>query len=446
MNREFRLAAGNYSVGAPISLSSNARISGTGSTTITVGTNQVSSIFKIESSATAVALKNLILKEGGGLSTGHISLEGGNSNVVIDQVRFVGDTTKGSITAAAIRAPRELVSNITVNNSIFEHMPYGFSSNANVTDLTITNSDFSGWTHYAVLISPGSASTGTRSERITINSNYFHHPDVGPDGQALLLITRGTSRQYVEHVTINKNRVDGPGIPYPTPKPAGYSNALGDLFVLHGVNGFTIDSNVMQGGSENGISVTRLSRNGTISNNELFDMDAFAINIGSGYYEVTVDSTANLHIGDTVKGAVSGTESPIVAIIGNVLGLNPVTYNIFRNEALNNLTTGQNAAATITAVDRTKVITIDNNKIYNNGRNRAQELSTVWEIIVMHSDSIDFHRNNIYSTIHQPKTSAYNTFVINNSRNIGMYDDNIIQNGSYAPLDVVTKNAATWFK
>jgi pectate lyase len=195
MNREFRLAAGNYSVSAPISLSSNARISGTGSTTITVGANQVSSIFKIESSATAVALKNLILKEGGGLSTGHLSLEGGNSNIVIDQVRFVGDTTKGSITAAAIRAPRELVSNVTVNNSIFEYMPYGFSSNANVTDLTITNSDFSGWTHYAILISPGSASTGTRSERITINSNYFHHPDVGPDGQALLLITRGTSRQ-----------------------------------------------------------------------------------------------------------------------------------------------------------------------------------------------------------------------------------------------------------
>ena len=111
---------------------------------------------------------------------------------------------------------------------------------------------------------------------------------------------------------------------------------------------------------------------------------------------------------------------------------------------MHNLTTGEDDVASITLVDRTKHIDIEDNTIYNNARNAADELDMKWEIIVMHSDSIDFRNNTIRNDAYTPRTSEYNTFVINNSRNIGMYDSNSIQGGAYDPADVITRNSATW--
>ena len=98
---------------------------------------------------------------------------------------------------------------------------------------------------------------------------------------------------------ITSNIVEGnKGSWVPRSKDPDYENndAHGDQIVLHKVNNFRITNNDVFDGGENGITTSRLSRNGTISNNRVYDNDGNGFSVGSAYFELHLDNKDGLEI------------------------------------------------------------------------------------------------------------------------------------------------------
>lgn len=413
-----------------------------GETQLSAG-RRLGSLFRVNGGAEKVTFANLTLNEGAGVGLGMVVLEGKNSEIAFRNVAFNGSHEVGTRSAAALFGAHDWVQDVSIVDSAITKMGYGINIGANARNILVSRCEFVGWQYYAVRVSPGAHRSGERSTSIVVEDNTMAEPAVGPAGQAVILISRGWHRAFTTDVTVSGNRIQGPGVPY-VRTTADSTNALGDTIVLHGVNGFTVRENRVSGGGENGITISRLSRNGVVSQNTVFDDDAFGLNIGSGYYEVTVEDPAGFSVGDEVHGSESGTFARVENIFGNVLALNPVSGGkIFRNEALDNMTSGQSNAGEVTLVTRTQGIEVEDNWFYNNAANKAQELSRTWEVIVMNSDSIRFSSNVIYSERYSDPTQ-HNLIHLLNSRNISVADTNELQHGNRTVDTALTKTRSSW--
>lgn len=435
---------GSVGMSAPLVLQSGTRLLGRDEgARLSAVRRPLESLLRVAPEATDLSLERLTLDEGTGVGSGLFVLGGMNRNIRVEGVRFRGSHDVGTSTASAILMPRDWVEVVTIRDANFRGLAFAVNVGANIHDLEVSDCEFSEWQYYAVRISPGATRSGADSGRIQITQNTFRDPSVSPVGPAAILVSRGQNRNWTSKVTVAANQVVGPGIPY-TQDTAAETNALGDVIVLHGVSDFEVRSNTISGGGENGITVSRLSRNGTVTQNTVFDNDAFGLNIGSGYYEITVDNPSRFGKGDEIRGQTSGTSARVEGVNGDVLALSPVWGgNIFRNEAIDNVTRAQPAAANISMVDRTRVVILEQNTIYNNGINHADELAKTWEVLVINADAITFRRNEVYSTPERNLTE-HNLFHLANSRNIAIEQNNLFQLGSRSRENSITMTRSSW--
>ena len=443
--------SGYFKVGSGLALLSNARLHGVDANATISFEGTVASGIVVTRKANGAEIRKVTLLERGEITAAMIILLGDNVDITIDEVTLKGKNVGTGAAISGILLSQDGAENIAIRNSNFNNLEYGVHTLANVDNLQINHNTFERWTHYAIRIYNREVGARGRIKDVQISNNTFENPAVGPF-RSVILVTRGVSRAYANDVTITYNTITGPGLPHTAGDTT--TNATGDQIVIHGVNGFIISHNTVTGGGENGISAARLSRNGTIANNVVYSNDTHGINIGSGYYEVTVDDPSEFSVGDKIKGDVSGTTATIEAMYNNVLMLTGVGGgSIFRDEPITNLTTGVAAASDSYLTDRTKYINVVDNTIYDNGLDLNNNTPVTAGVYITNSDSIELRRNKIYNS-NFPASLTNNlihlgqkpSVLISNSRNILVDDSNVFEKGLRTAAQSVTLNASSWLR
>ena len=285
---------GHFAMTGAIRIRNSVSISGfsTSPTVIHSIIDDGTTLINITNGSTDVEIKNLAFNEVVDLSTSMLLMSGLNERIVIDNVDFVGQRV-GAIfqTTAAILMIRDWVKDVDITNCKISGFQYGIHCVSGVRRLRIVNNKFSQWSSFALRIARLVSNDHLRSQDISVIGNDFRSPSRGLF-KSVIFITRGESLMYIRDVNVNNNTIFSDGGAFKRNDTT--SNATGDQIVLHGVNGFQISGNFVFHGGENGITASTLSRNGIISRNTVHGNDTHGIVIGSGLYELSVSSIANI--------------------------------------------------------------------------------------------------------------------------------------------------------
>ena len=414
-------------------------------------------LINIKSKTTGVVIENLRLNEVLDLSVSMILFSGLNERVVIDSVEFTG-VHIGAIfhTTAAIYMFRDWIKDVRISNCKITDFQYGIHCVCGVRGLRILNNQFRRWNNFALRIARLVTNDHLRTEAITIIGNDFRNPRPGLY-KSVIFITRAESLLYIHDVKVNNNVIASDGGAFQFGNTT--SNATGDQIVLHGVNGFQVSENLVFHGGENGITASTLSRNGVISRNVVHGNDTHGIIVGSGYYEMSVSTVANIEIGDTIRGVNSGAQANIRSIRVHpfdgrtILGLDTIVGGkIFRDEPLNNVTTGTNNVAQTSIVDRTKYIAVVENYVFGNGLDQANNTPFTYGIFVQNADTIDILRNRIFNPNYDAVEAAGGIqdqrlcVYLANSRNIFVAPNNLFEMGRETVDEALGMNASSWLR
>ena len=448
---------GNFSARSSIRLHSNTYIEGYSSTPPVIHAlfGGGTSLFSVLENSANVFLGNMKLVEIRQLQRSLVLLYGKNVNVTISEVEFEGsEVGMTELQTAGVFMFRDWVDDVQIRDCKFTDLQYGIHCVCGVQGLKILRNEFRRWNYYAVRVARLTLNPGVRTEDIEISHNDFRHAVAGPF-RSVILVTRTDSLVYVKDVQINNNRVIGNGGAYNRGETD--SNATGDQIVLHGVNGFQVSDNHVFYGGENGITTSRLSRNGVISRNIVFGNDTHGINIGSGYYELSVDNVAGIEEGDTIRGQLSEATGTVNSIRVHpssgryVLGLTRILGGrIFRNEWLDNTTTGVQQVVQCDTIDRTKGIRIVDNHISGNGRDSSGNTPWTHGLYVLNSDSLQIRRNRIFNPNYDENLNAGNlqdqrlSIYLGNSRDILISDDNQFELGRQELDEALGMNQSSW--
>lgn len=424
--------SGNLFLSNFVKVYSNTEIVGINNAKLISYTKSITALLLIDRGAENISLSNFELKEARPVTLALILLGGENSNIRISDIKFLGKEALDSQGTRGIYLPKHWAKNITIIGSEFNKLEYGLQAFVPVIDLTIDHSEFSEWTHMAIYLNRGGAhSPHRRTENVRIANNYFHSAAFGSTAKQAVVITRGASRHYVKNVDIINNVVEGNG---GSSVRGVSSDAHGDQILLAGVNIFKVVGNSIFRGGENGFTASNLSRNGLVSNNDIYLNDGHGVSIGSGFYEIWMDDVSNFDAGDQIVGQTSGVRAIVSAVIEetNTLKLERITGQAFRVENIDNITQSITDAGRAINTDRTKRIRFVNNRVYDNGVNSESEVAAgvLAGVFVVNSDSIEFRRNSFYDT--RPERKQYLGISVTKSRNIFADSTNTVEGN---PLD-----------
>ena len=450
---------GHFAMTGAIRIRDSVSISGFSSSPTVIHSiiDDGTTLINVMNSATDVTIKDLALNEVVDLSTSMLLMSGLNERILIDNVDFVGQRV-GAIyqTTAAILMSRDWIKDVLITNCDISGFQYGIHCVSGVRRLRIVNNQFSQWSSFALRIARLHSNEHLRSEDISVIGNDFRSPSRGLF-KSVIFITRGESLLYIRDVNVNKNTIFSDGGSFQRNDTT--SNATGDQIVLHGVNGFQVTGNFVFHGGENGITASTLSRNGIISRNTIHGNDTHGINIGSGLYELSVSSAANIKKNHRIGGIDSGAQATVRSIRIHpadgriVLGLERITGGrIFRNELLDNLTTGRKKIAMTRIVDRTKNIFVFENLISGNGLDQANNTPYTFGIFVQNADTIDIVGNRIqnpnyrfvraFGGVQDQRQSVF----LANSRDVFVSGSNQFEFGFETINQALGMNASSWLR
>lgn len=450
---------GHFAMTDAIRIRSSVSISGysTSPTVIHSIIEGGTALINIKSRASDVVIENLRLNEVLDLSVSMLLMSGLNERITIDKVDFTGQRV-GAIfqTTAAVLMSQDWIKDVLISNCKISDFQYGIHCLCGVRKLRILNNEFRRWSSFALRIARLASQESLRSEDISIVGNDFRDPMPGLF-KSVIFVTRGESLLYIRDVHVNRNTIYSDGGAFQ--RGDSTSNATGDQVVLHGVNGFEIIANQVFHGGENGITASTLSRNGIIARNVVHGNDTHGIVIGSGLYELSVSSVAKIKLNQRIRGVDSGAEASVRSIRVHpldgriVVGLHRKTSaSIFRNEKLDNLTTGAKNVASASIVDRTKNILVFENFVFGNGLDQANNTPFTFGIYVQNADTIDIVRNRIYNPnydfvrafggLQDQRLSVF----LANSRDVLVSRSNQFEFGAETLTQGVGRNSSTWLR
>ena len=191
------------------------------------------------------------------------------------------------------------------------------------------------------------------------------------------------------------------------------------------------------------MTVSRLSKQGVIADNVIFENDQNGINIGSGSFDLIVDRPENFEAGDAIIGTQSGAQAVVrFKDFDGTLVLDQAGISPFFAEVIANATSGNPNAALSQTMERTKSILIRDNRIYDNGLDVNDETVSSHGCFVFNSDHIQFLRNRFFDNNFPNGTQTW-AVRCNNSRSM-CFNDNIWQWGQETFDDAVFLNLSTW--
>ena len=123
---------------------------------------------------------------------------------------------------------------------------------------------------------------------------------------------------------------------------------------------------------------------------------------------------------------------------------------IFRNEWLDNTTTGVQQVVQCDTIDRTKGIRIVDNHISGNGRDSSDNTPWTHGLYVLNSDSLQIRRNRIFNPNYDENLNAGNlqdqrlSIYLGNSRDILISDDNQFELGRQELDEALGMNQSSW--
>ena len=414
-------------------------------------------LINIKNRTTDVTIENVRLNEAVNLSVSMILFSGRNERIVVDDVQFTGRNI-GAIyhTTAAIYMFRDWIKDVTISNCSITDFQYGINVVCGIRNLKILNNQFRNWTNFAVRIARLVSNDHLRTEGIDIIGNDFRKPKPGLY-KSVIFVTRSESLLYIHDVRVIGNVIfsDGGAFHFHDID----SNATGDQLVLHGVSGFQITENMVFHGGENGITASTLSRNGVIARNVVHGNDTHGIIVGSGYYELSPSNVNKINIGDTIRGVTTGAQARVRSIRVHpsdgrtILGLDQIVGGkIFREELLNNVTTGMNGVATSSVVNRTKYVRVVENFVFGNGLDQAGNTPWTFGIFVQNADTVDILRNHIYNPNFDAVESTGGlqdqrlSIFLTNSRNVFVAPNNVFEMGKQTIQQALGMNASSWLR
>ncbi len=406
-------------------------------------------MFIVEDVVKNVSLKNFKVIEDYPINTALILMQGDNRDITFDGIDFVGKDPHASRNTRGIYLDsNEPATNVTIKNSSFTDLEYGVHMTAAVNGFRVAHSNFTQWAHYAILLNRSGTNLDQTSRNIDITDNTMQYAIAGGK-RGTVMVNPGNALAYIKDVNILRNTFTGNGGSYikeaDDPDFAN-NNAHGDQLLLHRVDGFTIAANTFTLSGENSISVTRLSRNGTIHNNDISLTDGQGIAIGTSYFFMTVSDPTLLNRGDRIRGLSSGNIATVTRVIpeknlisvGLINGkrddISAVTFAnedivIVRDEGLDSEST--TPAGNVSNIQRTKNIAITNNKLKDNGVNSAgdKDANGVGAIFVINADNLEFSNNKFTNS---PGLS-HQAFAIDasRSRDLNINRNNTVEGASF---------------
>ena len=436
MNRKLYLS-GNFFVSSTIPIGDGARIEGIDGATIR-NREPVDVLFLIRTEASDVRIENLTLLESKEISASVISFGGRNRNITIRDVHFDGRYVSDGGITAAIRSGIDWLDGIYIRDCSFTEFQSSIFITTPIWDLALSRNDFSQWSDFGVYIGQRFG-FNRRSRDLIINNNFWHDPAFGVIRQPLMIV-KASAQLSTRNVVVVDNRVHG----FPGAYVRGeFGRAQGDMIVLQGVTSFHVIRNTIRGGGENGLTVSRLSRQGFIIDNIINNNDQNGINIGSGSFDLIVDRPQNFSAGDAIRGELSGAQANIRFIDHDgTLVLDQAGVAPFFSEPITNMTSGQTGAAVAQFTERTKTIQVLNNAVFDNGLDANDETISSHGVFVFNSDQISFFSNRFYDTQYP---NARQTFAIrcNNARSL-CFSQNRWQHGVQDFAEAVTMNPSSW--
>ena len=372
--------------------------------------NDINYLIIVNESASNVEFRNLSIREVREINQWFVLFQGNNESISMRSVDFIWKNIDPSKRTRWLFFIGEQQKDILIRDSSFSNIEYSIQFFSPIDWLQVLQNTFTKWSHYALLTNISTQVENGQSKNIEIRHNEFKHAAAGWD-RWVILISPGKSVRYVTNVEITSNIIEGNWgsfINRARDPDILNNDAHGDQIVLHRVNDFIISNNTVSNGWENGITASRLSRNGIISNNQVFDNDGNGISVGSWYFELHLNNTDGLELWDRIKWTDTNSEATITYIYPNhnIVGIERInasskviTSPTFGSEIITIDKWNTTLEKTITVVDRTKKIDLLDNEFFRNGHNSAKEHADwifSW-IYVINSDSINFRRNHFYN-------------------------------------------------
>ena len=270
------------------------------------------------------------------------------------------------------------------------------------TNLKILGGEITGWIR---AITVNSSSTN-QSKYITVGGLYIHSPTLSTGVGNPIQINNVTGRDLIENVHIDNNIIEGV-----TGAHTVTAGATGDQITLQGVKNFTCNGNYSINGGEIGISISRLSENGTVNDNVCEGCDADGIQIGGGLVKATVDSvsgwTADPSTGDTITGVTSGASGTLHTIDGLECYIESPTGGTFLpTEDLTNGTTVHTASDVV----RARNITASGNTCEHNGLDDDSTGGVFAGIKLLQADDVSVIGNKCFDEA-DPKIQQFGLYV-----------------------------------
>ena len=421
----------------------NAQIKTIAATGSGASSEDISTILYLPEGVENISLKNIDLIEDYPVSSALLLMAGKNKNITTDNVSFVWKDPHPDRETRGIFLSKYWAQDLSIRNSNFENLEYGIHMFAPVNWFKLINSNFSQWAHYAILLNRWWASMERTSRSIHISDSKFEHA-IAWGSRGVIQINPGASLSYIHDVKILRNTITwNAGAYMNIAEDPDFANndAHADQIILHRVNNFEIVANDISFGGENGITVSRLSRNWVIRNNKIYNNDGQGIAVWSSYFFMTVSNPELLRIGDRIRWLTTRNIATVTAVytdknlisVGSINGKpRDINSTTFINEDIEVFLPGVvfwewTPVWNISHIDRTKNIDIINNKIYNNGINFAEDKNSdsLGATFIINSDNISYDNNKFYNT----DGWTYQSFAIDASRssNIDIMSSNTVE-------------------
>lgn len=333
---------------------------------------------------------------------------------------------------------------IKIDQCKFENLSNGFHSNAILRRLEILNCCFTGWRDNAIKIGKQVDLVAKihavdpqldRVEDVRIIHNRFQivpydislaengdaeaiwkitsaAPDYPIGSHTTIQIARPAGN-LIRNVQIVGNQIYGPAQPFTTnsnlPFTDNQKGATSDQMQIHGVDGFSINNNLVVGGGEIGMTISRLSRNGKISHNRCFGNDGHGIELGSSLVVASVSRNVIVNAGESISIDTTDAKDQAITITGAVerVSQEGEAKEIWLSKiAGGRIAAGQSikighesdSSAKILHVQVTESIDVIHNEAFDNGINRGKEPQldkVISGIFVLNCDAIQLSQNSL---------------------------------------------------
>ncbi len=290
-----------------------------------------------------VGLYNMRMFSNESVSRALFDIRAGSSYVYVYNNEFADEsdldheTISGRVNRLRAVSLASNVSHVYIDNNFFFRINTGVSAIGNkVSNLYVTYNRFQKWRSHGVNV----ITQTDRSSNIYVLNNLFGIPLKGTIKRPIA-IQKIDGSPGSKNVHIKNNTIFGTGDPH-IHEAKDSNRATADMIALARVDGFVVSHNCVHRAGEAGIAIIRGSKNGTVKNNYLNNVDLVAIYAGSRHNDgiienvvirdnIVIDAVRNKanHGGgrdEWGRAAISIDNSVGVKIIENTIKENEFSY------------------------------------------------------------------------------------------------------------------------